>query len=158
MPMKTTFLTVGRPSTPWTLQAVDHYTKFLSKYAQVDMLFVRAASSRAGSPDAEKRVEAKRLLEATSALSGFKVACDTGGRSFTSEHFAQLWRKEIDHHSGRALIIIGGPWGLDQTVLDWADLVWSLGPITLPHELALIVAMEQIARAFSINRGESYHR
>ena len=158
MPMKTTFLTVGRPSASWTLQAAGHYTKFLKKYAQVGMLTVRAASSRAASPDAEKRIEAKRLLESVSALSGFKVACDPSGRSFTSERFAQLWRKELDRHSGHAVIIIGGPWGLDRTILDWADLVWSLGPMTLPHELALVVAMEQIARAFSINRGESYHR
>ena len=103
-------------------------------------------------------MEAERLLKAALKLPGFKIACDAAGRTFSSDHFAQLWRKEMDHHSGRAVVIIGGPWGLDQSVLDWADLIWSLGPMTLPHELALIVAMEQIARACSINRGESYHR
>jgi 23S rRNA (pseudouridine1915-N3)-methyltransferase len=155
--MKVTFLTVGRPS-DWPLKAVDHYTKFLEKYSQVELHSVRAVSSQAATPEAEKRTEAARLLKAASALSGFKVACDSSGHTFTSDRFAQLWRTEMDCHGGRAVVIIGGPWGLDQSVLDWADLIWSLGPMTLPHELALIVAMEQIARACSINRGESYHR
>lgn len=156
--MKATFFTVGRPSSKWAIQAVDHYAKFLAKYTQSDLQFVRAASSRASSPGTEKRMEAERLLKAALKLPGFKIACDAAGRTFSSERFAQLWRKEMDHHSGRAVVIIGGPWGLDQSVLDWADLVWSLGPMTLPHELALVVAMEQIARACSIHRGESYHR
>jgi 23S rRNA (pseudouridine1915-N3)-methyltransferase len=156
--MKVAFLTAGRPSSKWAIQAVDHYNKFLSKYAQVELHSVRAVSSRAASPDADKHIEAERLLKAASKLAGFKVACDATGRTFTSDRFAQLWRTEMDLRGGRAVIIIGGPWGLDHSVLDWADLIWSLGPMTLPHELALIVAMEQIARAFSINRGESYHR
>jgi 23S rRNA (pseudouridine1915-N3)-methyltransferase len=156
--MRTTFLTVGRPSSPWAIQAVDHYTKFLSKYTQVDLHSVRAASGRASSPGDQKRIEAERLLQAAAKLPGFKVACDSSGRAHCSDRLAELWRKEMDRHSGRAVVIIGGPSGLDQSVLDWADLIWSLGPMTLPHELALVVAMEQIARAFSINRGESYHK
>jgi len=106
----------------------------------------------------EKQIEAERLLKAAAKLPGFKIACDASGRAFSSERFAALWRKDLDQHGGRATILIGGPWGLDRIILDWADLVWSLGPMTLPHEMALIVAMEQIARASSINRGESYHR
>jgi len=156
--MKVTLLTVARPSSKWALQAVDHYAQFLAKYTQTDLQSVRAASSRAASPGTEKRIEAERLLRAAAKLTGFKVACDAAGRTFSSDRFATLWRMELDQHSGRAVVIIGGPWGLDQSVLDWADLIWSLGPMTLPHELALVAAMEQIARAFSINRGESYHR
>ncbi|MBI5867958.1 MAG: 23S rRNA (pseudouridine(1915)-N(3))-methyltransferase RlmH [candidate division Zixibacteria bacterium] len=156
--MQVTLLTVGKPSANWAIEAVEHYTKFLSKYARVDLQFVRAASGRGGSPEVEKRAEAESLLKSASTFSGFKIACDATGRSFSSERFALLIRMELDQHSGRALVIVGGPHGLDQTILDWADLIWSLGPMTLPHEMALVVAMEQLARACSINRGESYHK
>ncbi len=156
--MQLTLLTVGKPSAQWAIEAVEHYTKFLSKYARVDLQSVRAASGRGGLPDAEKRTEAERLLKSAATFAGFKIACDASGRSFSSDRFAQLLRKELDRHSGRVLVIVGGPHGLDQSILDWADLIWSLGPMTLPHEMALVVAMEQLARACSINRGESYHK
>jgi len=156
--MKITFITIGKPTSGWSVKAVEHYTKFLSKYARADFQWVRAASKQAGTPAQMKAAEAERLIKAASAHDGFKIACDSSGRAFTSEQFAKKWRDATDRHSGRAIILIGGPWGLDTSILKWADLVWSLGPMTLPHELALVTAMEQIARACSINRGESYHK
>ena len=156
--MNITFITVGKPTADWSAKAVQHYTKFLSKYARTDFLWVRAASRQAGTPAQAKAAEGERLLNAAAAHGGFKIACDATGRDFTSEQFASTLRTALDRHSGRAIVLIGGPWGLHRTVLDWADLVWSLGPMTLPHELALVTAMEQIARACSINRGESYHK
>ena len=156
--MNITFITVGKPTAGWSAKAVEHYTRFLSKYARADFQWVRAVSKPAGTPAQAKAVEGERLLKAAVPHDGFKIACDATGRTFTSEQFAGVLRTALDRHSGRAIVLIGGPWGLDRAVLDWADLIWSLGPMTLPHELALVTAMEQIARACSINRGESYHK
>jgi 23S rRNA (pseudouridine1915-N3)-methyltransferase len=156
--MPITFITVGKPSAKWAQAAIGHYQRFLSKYARSEFTWVRAASKQADAPARMKAVEAERLLKAASPHDGFKLACDSSGRAFDSEQFAKHWRKELDRHSGRAIILIGGPYGLDKSVLAWADLIWSLGPLTLPHDLALVTAVEQIARAFSILRGESYHK
>jgi len=156
--MKLTFITIGKPTADWSVKAVAHYTKFLSKYTHAEFIWVRAASKRKGTPAQVKSAEAERILQTASAHDGFKIACDSTGKSQTSERFARTWRDALDRHSDRAIIVIGGPWGLDASVLQWADFIWSLGPMTLPHELALITAMEQIARACSINRGESYHK
>jgi len=156
--MKITFITIGKPTSEWSVKAVEHYTRFISKYADADFQWVRAASKQGGTPAQMKAIEAERLLKAASPCDGFKITCDSSGKAHTSEQFARKWREELDRHSGRAIIVIGGPWGLDASVLQWADFVWSLGPMTLPHELALVTAMEQIARACSINRGESYHK
>lgn len=156
--MKLTFITIGKPTADWSVKAVEHYTKFLSKYAQADFVWLRAASKQKSTPDQMKSAEAERILKAASSCDGFKIACDSTGKLQTSEQFARQWREALDRHSGRAIIVIGGPWGLDAAILKWADYIWSLGPMTLPHELALVAAMEQIARACSINRGESYHK
>jgi 23S rRNA (pseudouridine1915-N3)-methyltransferase len=153
-----TFITVGKPTAKWAQAALDHYQRFLRKYARSEFLWVRAASKQAGTPWKIKALEAERLLKTASSHDGFKIACDASGRTFDSEQFAKHWRKQLDVHSGRAIILIGGPYGLDKSVLAWADLIWSLGPLTLPHDLALVTAVEQIARAFSILRGESYHK
>ena len=54
--------------------------------------------------------------------------------------------------------MLGGPHGLDESLLAEADLTWSLGKGTLPHQLARVVVLEQLYRAFTILRGEPYHR
>lgn len=156
--MIVTFLTVGSPSRGWAADGVAHYTRFLSKYATVEHVSVRAVAVKGANIEAARKAEGERLLAKVTKLTGVRIACDAQGKSFTSELFATTLRGWLDRHSGRAIVIIGGPYGLDPAVRHTVDLTWSFGPATLPHELALLTAMEQIARAFSILRGESYHK
>ncbi|HYK53090.1 MAG TPA: 23S rRNA (pseudouridine(1915)-N(3))-methyltransferase RlmH, partial [Candidatus Eremiobacteraceae bacterium] len=66
---------------------------------------------------------------------------------------------DVERSGKRRLVIaIGGPQGLDETVLARADLRWSLSPLTFLHEMARLIALEQLYRAAKILRGEPYHR
>jgi 23S rRNA (pseudouridine1915-N3)-methyltransferase len=154
--MKLTFATVGKPRASWAKDALDHYARFLSKYSDVEWLWARAV---AGADSREAiDTETERLLQLVKGKPGFKIACDKHGVALSSVDLAKRLQEETDRHSGRAIIVIGGPWGFDERVRMWADLVWSFGPMTLAHELALVVAVEQTARALSILRGDSYHK
>jgi rRNA large subunit m3Psi methyltransferase RlmH len=79
------------------------------------------------------------------------------GESWTSEQLAeQVGRWEMD---GRDVtFVIGDHDGIPDDVIRRAERRWSLGPLTLPHELARVVVYEQLYRAFTIRRGEKYHR
>lgn len=157
--MRLTFITVGqKPRASWAAQALEHYTKFLSKYAVVNFRSIKPAPSSLTNEREIIRIEGDRLLELVAGEPGFKIACDKSGKGFSSEAFAKKLQTGTDVKSGRAQIIIGGAWGLDNRVLDSADLIWSFGPMTLPHELALITACEQCARALSILRCDQYHK
>jgi 23S rRNA (pseudouridine1915-N3)-methyltransferase len=159
MGIKLTYVTVGqKPRASWAADALDHYTKFLSKYADIQFRHAKPASSSLTNASEIIRIEGDRLIELLGTESGFMIACDKSGKSFDSETFAKKLQKGTDAKSGRAIIVIGGAWGLDQRVLDSTDLIWSFGPMTLPHELALIIACEQTARALSILRGDQYHK
>jgi len=85
------------------------------------------------------------------------VALTERGESWTSSQLAELvgrWEME-----GRDVtFVIGDADGLPDDVLDRAERRWSLGPLTLPHELARVVLYEQLYRAHTIRRGERYHR
>jgi len=85
------------------------------------------------------------------------VALSRHGEAWTSERLAELtgtWEME-----GRDVTFaIGGATGLPEDVLKRAERVWSIGPLTLPHELARVVLYEQLYRAYTIRRGEPYHR
>lgn len=159
MGVKLTFITIGRkPRASWVVDALSHYTKFLSKYAEVTFRSAKPASSSLTNAQEIIRVEGDRLLELLAKEPGFKIVFDKTGTSLDSKSFAKRLQKGTDANGGRAVIVIGGAWGLDPRILGRADLVWSLGPMTLPHELALITACEQAARALSILRGDQYHK
>lgn len=118
-------------------------------------LEVREAS-RAPSPAVQLREEASRLREKVPAGSRL-VVLDRVGKPLSSEALA----KELDRWRTAAKpvsVVIGGSNGLAPDLVASADLAWSLGPLTLPHELARVVVLEQLYRAWSILRGEPYHK
>ncbi len=103
-----------------------------------------------------KRREGEALL---AALPGgaFAVALDTDGPPLTSEALAQ--RLEIWRAAGQSLaFVVGGAEGLSRPVLERADAVLSLGPLTWPHMLVRVMLAEQLYRAQAILAGHPYHR
>jgi 23S rRNA (pseudouridine1915-N3)-methyltransferase len=117
---------------------------------------VREVPDGKGGPGEIKRREAAGLLAAVPP-GAFVVALDLGGRAPDSAGLAALlerWRE-----TGRTLgFVIGGAEGLDGAVLDRADAVLSLGPLTWPHLLVRAMLAEQVYRAQCILAGHPYHR
>jgi 23S rRNA (pseudouridine1915-N3)-methyltransferase len=92
-------------------------------------------------------------------LGGCHVVClDRGGRTMTSGELAAFVRDREELPPQRTVFVIGGPDGLPSAVLEAADTRLSLGALTLPHQLARVVLVEQLYRATTILRGEPYHR
>jgi len=155
--MKLHIAAVGRPKT-WAQAALEHYEKFLRKYGGVEFHFV--AAMRAGDrPDVERvrAVETTRLLAALPKRAT-RVFIDRTGRAFMSEQWAANLDRLLRQSTGPVAFLIGGPLGFDLTQWAKADEVWSLSSLTFPHELALIILCEQLARGFSILRGDGYHK
>ena len=134
--MRIVVLAVGRLRPPF-VDDVQHYRTLLARHARVEIVEVREDEKAAG-----------RLPERA-----FVCLLDSRGRTFTSEAFsAFLEERRIE---GRELwFVVGGPRGLD---LDRCELRLSLGPMTLPHQLARVVLLEQLFRAHRILRREPYH-
>ena len=85
------------------------------------------------------------------------VLLDARGRQFTSEEFAELLRDQQDRGTQHLLFGIGPANGFSSEARDAADLILSFGKMTLAHELARVVLLEQIYRAFTILKGHPYH-
>ena len=134
--MKVTILAVGRLRPPY-VDDVEHYLRMLTRYARVEVVELREDDA------VERRIPER----------SFVVLLDARGRQLSSEAFA-AWLEER-RHAGRDLcFVIGGAFGLE---LPRADLKLSLGPMTLPHQLARVVLVEQLYRAHRILAGEPYH-
>jgi 23S rRNA (pseudouridine1915-N3)-methyltransferase len=129
-------LAVGRLRPPYA-DDVQHYLKLLARHTRVEMIEVRQ----------EERVAARIPDRA------FVSLLDRGGEQFDSLSFSRFL--EDRRQSGRDLcFVIGGPLGLQ---LDEVDHRFSLGPLTLPHQLARVVLLEQLYRGHKILAGEPYH-
>ena len=104
-----------------------------------------------------KSEEALRLLS-RAGDGAYLVALDENGELLTSSTFAERVSAVRDDGRTAIVFLIGGPDGHGNEVLQKADLMLSLGRITLPHGLARVVLAEQIYRAFTILAGHPYHR
>jgi 23S rRNA (pseudouridine1915-N3)-methyltransferase len=134
--VRVTILAVGRLRPPY-VDDVAHYLKMLGRYATVDVVELREDD------DVERRIPER----------AFTVLLDAGGWETTSEGFA-AWLEERRHEGRPLCFVIGGAFGIE---LPRADQKLSLGRMTLPHQLARVVLVEQLYRAHRILAGEPYH-
>jgi 23S rRNA (pseudouridine1915-N3)-methyltransferase len=152
------FLWVGRTREPDLAAAIDRYRKRLEHYAEVRVRVAADAGRRAGRRPADvARREGEGLLRLLPAR-GRILGLDPGGRLLTSERFAAMLESELRAGGGRVTFVIGGPTGLAPEVRDRLDRRLALTPMTLTHEMARLVLVEQVYRAFTILRGGAYHK
>ena len=140
---------------PYYRHACDDYVTRLKRYTAISEYEVKEAS-RAPTPAAQLAEEAKRL-DAKIPRDATVVALTRGGALWGSQDLAgQLERWLLVARP--IAVVLGGSHGLDPSLLARAAHRWSLGPLTLPHELARVVVFEQLYRGFTILRGEPYHK
>lgn len=145
--MKWTILAIGKPALDYAKSGVAEYEKRLSRHGGVEIVTYREAG----------RVEnSRRLLEASEGC--LRIVLDERGDLLTTaELSARVAAWELDRVK-RVAVLIGGADGHDTSVRSAADLVLGLSRLTLQHELALVVFLEQLYRVGTVRRGEPYHR
>lgn len=156
--MKFRLLLVGKPRDRQAAQLHDDYAVRIERLGVgYETVWVPEVSpgGRFSEEHALER-EARRLCERLGGKGeGTSVALDRRGRLLDSRGLA----RRIERWAvPRATFVIGGPLGLHDTVLERADAVWSLSPLTLPHELARVIVSEQLYRALTLLRGLPYHK
>lgn len=135
---------------------MGEYLSRIARYCPIERREVKASR---GDDALAVEAEGKRLLAAAAAGPGDRVvALAPTGEPLASEVWASILSGWQLDGVGRAVFVVGGAGGLSPAVVEAADRTLSLGPQTLPHELAQVVLAEQIYRAFTIQRGEPYHK
>ena len=149
-------LAVGRVRATPLRDACDDYLRRLRGRVRVSITEVREAGRRGGTPRDVMRLEAEALRRATPA-GATRIALTRAGRELSSRGLAEAleeWRA-----AGRDVVFyVGGAEGLESALVQECDVTLRLSALTLPHELARLVWLEQLYRATTIVRGEPYHR
>ena len=154
--MKIRLLFVGKPRGKAECALHDDYAQRIQRFGVgYESSFVPEV--RAGGrydDDHVRKREGASLLERLSDR-GVVIALDRSGEVPTTEELARRLERWT---TPRGTFVIGGPLGLHRVVLERADSVWSLSPLTYPHELVRVLVAEQLYRALTINRGVPYHK
>ncbi len=150
--MRYRIVAVGKLKEPFYRAGVQHYLTRLRALAPCELVEVPGARGQTASV---KRAEGEALL---AAADGFVVALDEAGRSLnTAELVRRVSDLELAGHS-RVSLLVGGAEGHDDDLKRTANELWSLSPLTFPHDLARLVLLEQLYRVETLRAGHPYHR
>ena len=152
--MKTVVLAVGHVREAPLRLVCEDYIKRIRRFGRIEVVEVKAGHGR--EPKKARELEAERLLKHLPA--GVRtVALDERGATRTSLELSR-WLAELQTRGTRELrFVVGGAWGLSSKITTRCDESLRLSSMTLPHELARVVLLEQYYRAWTILRGLPYH-
>lgn len=142
--MKLHIITVGQPRLSFAKQGWEEYWKRLKHYHQMRVTHI---------PD--KHNDDEHILAATGK--SYKVAMVIEAKQFTSPQLATFLNQRA-LEGKEVCFIIGGPDGLPPEVIKNADYCWSLADLTFPHDVAMVLLLETLYRASTINSGQPYHK
>ena len=158
--MNISIVTVGKLKEKYLKQGIEEYLKRLGSYAKVEVIEVPDEKAPEELSDTEmiqvKQKEGERIL-AKIGPDTFVIALAINGKLKSSEELADTLDKLATYGKSKIAFVIGGSLGLSAEVLKRADEQLSFSKMTFPHQLMRLILVEQIYRAYRINRGDAYH-
>jgi len=159
--LNVTYIYFGQQKDEYFRKAMDEYIKRIGKYAKFSEKVLKPENLPDNPTQSEINTalekEAKNLLPLLSK-SAYKIAMCVEGKTMSSEAFAGTFQKAMNDGRSEIVFIVGSSHGLSDTVKKACDLRLSFSPMTFAHGLFGVMLTEQIHRAFTILKGEKYHK
>ncbi len=152
-------ITLGKLKETYWREAEQEYLKRLKPYAKIIIHELREeAFDEKSNPATIKQKEAEKIkIEIKKIKDSYIIALDERGKQFSSVEFAKQLNNRAIEQPNNLIFIIGGPLGLDKSILDLASLTLSLSPLTFTHQMTRVFLLEQIYRAQMILNNRKYH-
>lgn len=154
--MKIALISVGKIKKDYIKVGATEYVKRIKRYSPIELIEAKEETTAQSMPALKAlEKEAKNILKNIKE-GDFVIALADKGNQYTSGGFAGFLNTIASQGKRRLVFIVGGAYGLHPSIMEGADLLLSLSQMTLPHEMARLVLLEQIYRAFTILRNEPY--
>jgi len=159
--MKITIVSVGKLKEKYLKQGIQEYLKRLSTYAKVKIIEVADEKAPENLSEAQmldvKQKEGERILSHIQPDT-YVITLEITGKILSSEQFASKLDELATYGKSKIAFVIGGSLGISADVQNRSDLALSFSKMTFPHQVMRLILLEQVYRAFRINRGEPYHK
>ena len=157
--MKINLIAVGKIKEKYLKDAIDEYKKRLSKFCNLNIIEVNESVAKV---ENESSIKKSLEDEAQSIISKLKseyvIALDIDGKEYSTVEISETIKEITLKGISEISFIIGGSYGLDNSVKKRADLRLSFSKLTFPHQLFRVILLEQIYRVFKIINNEPYHK
>ncbi len=155
--MKISFWTIGKINETYVKEGVEDFTRRISRYFKVEwnVIPVPKNAGRLSEMDLKKK-EGEMILQLLTK-DEYLIALDERGKQISSEGLATFIQARANESKKQLVFLIGGAFGLDDSVLKRADYTWSLSQLVFPHQLVRLILAEQVYRACTILKNEKYH-
>ncbi|GAA0561378.1 23S rRNA (pseudouridine(1915)-N(3))-methyltransferase RlmH [Chitinophaga japonensis] len=155
--MKIQLWSIGKENDPYIREGIAVFQKRLQHYVDFELRLIPTLKQAASLSIPElKKQEARMLLELLQPQD-YLVALDEHGKMMTTLEFAGFLQQRTNAGTRQLILLIGGAFGLDASILQRAQYKLSLSPLTFPHQLVRLIMTEQLYRAYSVLHNEKYH-
>lgn len=152
---------VGKCKEKDLVRCIQEYCKRLSAYCRLEIVEVEELMAPQSNSEAQneevKRKEGRNLL-ARLRPEEYVILLDLHGTMISSEQFAKKLNEIMTYKTSDIAFVIGGSLGLSQELIDRSDFRWKFSDLTFTHQMIRYLLVEQIYRAYKINRNEPYHK
>lgn len=158
--LKIRIVSIGKLKEPYLREAAAEYRKRLSCYCMLEetVLEPQRLPEKPSAAQIEKALAAEgEQMRKKIPAGAYTIALCIEGKPLDSLAFAELLQKQT-LYSGQICLLVGGSYGMAREVKALADVRLSMSEMTFPHQLAKIMLLEQLYRAFKINEGGTYHK
>ncbi|GAB2657400.1 23S rRNA (pseudouridine(1915)-N(3))-methyltransferase RlmH [Flavihumibacter cheonanensis] len=152
--MKIWLVSFGKQQEASTREALDDFTRRVTRYFPCEWKML--PPSKLTEPNQIKKQEAQLFLQQLQP-DDYLVLLDERGKNISSPDLAQLIQDRANESRRQLIFLIGGAYGVDNSVQQRANFTWSLSKLVFPHQLVRLLLAEQVYRACTILRNEKYH-
>lgn len=154
--MNLTIISIGNKPNKWELEGINHYLKQLKNSVRVDFINIKGQQNPKRSTEEVLKLEADLILQKIPSDS-YLILCDMTGEKMSSRDLSNLFEK-LMHQNLKICFVIGGSFGIYESIKKISNKVLSASNFTFPHRLFRIILVEQIYRAISIINNAPYHK
>lgn len=155
--MKIQFYSIGKQDDANIKKGIDDFTQRISRYFQCEWKIITPPKNAASLTEKELKAREAELVAGYLKKDDYLVALDERGKMLSSVQLATAVQNRANESVKQLIFLIGGAYGLDESILKRANLIWSLSSLTFPHQLVRLMLAEQVYRACTIIRNEKYH-
>lgn len=155
--MKICFHSVGKADEINVKQGIEDFTQRISRYYPCAWKIIAPPKNAASISEKELKEKEAELILGNLRKDDYLIALDERGKMLTSPQLAATIQSRANESVKQLVFIIGGAYGLHESILKRANYSWSLSLLTFPHQLVRLILAEQVYRACTIIRNEKYH-
>jgi len=155
--MKISFWSIGKTHEPYVKEGIIDFTNRINKYVTAEWLVIAPPKNAASLSDKELKKAEATLILTSLQKEDYLVLLDERGTHISSTDLARFMQQRANESNKRIVFLIGGAFGVDESIMKRANYTWSLSKLVFPHMLVRLVLAEQVYRACTILRNEKYH-